>query len=126
MALRRDRILVRLDGVRGVNERRFRLLISCFRGFGGGRRLLGGDKFWQDGGVVGVDGRHNGKVVLVFVEVGGGGGVGIVEGVVQTGEEGAEGELRDLVGEVERYMPQSVLQSPTTLRFLSSRRWWDQ
>lgn len=49
----------------------------------------------------GVDCGYDGEVVLVFVEVGGGCGEGVVEGVEEGGVEGAEGEFVDYVGEVE-------------------------
>lgn len=52
-------------------------------------------------GGAGVDGGDDGEVVLVFVEVGVGGGVGFVEGVEEGGVEGSEGEFVDDVGEVE-------------------------
>ena len=50
-----------------------------------------------------VDGRDDGEVVLVFLEVGVGGGEGVVEGVGEGRVEGPEGELIDVVGEVEYY-----------------------
>ena len=53
------------------------------------------------GGVDGVDGRHDREEVLEFVEVGGRGGDGAVEGVDERGVEIAEGEFVDYVGEVE-------------------------
>jgi hypothetical protein len=52
-------------------------------------------------GIVGVDGRDDGKVVLEFVEVVFGGRDGVVEGVDEFGVVRAEGQLLDLVGEVE-------------------------
>lgn len=55
---------------------------------------------------VGVDGRDEGEVVLVLVEVGGRGcRGGVVERVRQRGEEGAEGEFVDVVREVECCLP---------------------
>jgi hypothetical protein len=55
----------------------------------------------EQGGVVGVDGGHDGEVVLVFVEVVRGCGEGVVEGVLERGVVGAEAEFVDVVGEVE-------------------------
>lgn len=55
------------------------------------------------GGPAGVDGRDEGEVVLVFLEVGGCAGESAVEGVEEGGVEGAEGEFVDYVGEIERW-----------------------
>lgn len=52
-------------------------------------------------GRIGVNGGDDGEEVLVFVEVVGGCHVGSVEGLDDGGEVGAEGELVDVVGEVE-------------------------
>lgn len=49
----------------------------------------------------GVDGGDDGEEVLELVEVGRGGVDCAVEGIDEGGVEGAEGELRDDVGEVE-------------------------
>jgi hypothetical protein len=59
----------------------------------------------DQGGVVGVDGRDDGEVVLEFVEVVCGGGEGVVERVLERRVVGAEGELIDVVGEVECCCP---------------------
>ena len=72
--------------------------------------------------VGGVDCRDDGEVVLVFVEVLGGGGEGGVERVGEGGIEGAEGEFVDLVGEIELCITQkkrplvSWICSPITAR----------
>lgn len=55
----------------------------------GGRGGRGGGVFGSRG--AGVDGGDDGEVVLVFVEVGAGRGVGFVEGVEEGGVEGTEG-----------------------------------
>ena len=47
------------------------------------------------GGGAGVDGRDDGEIVLEPIEVFGGCGEGVVEGVEEGGVEGAEGEFRD-------------------------------
>lgn len=52
-------------------------------------------------GRAGVDGGDEGEVVLEFLEVGGGYGVGAIERVEEGRVEGAEGEFVDYVGEVE-------------------------
>lgn len=65
----------------------------------------------QGFGVGGVDGGDDGEVVLEFVEVAVGGGEGVVEGVGEGGVEGAEGELVDVVAEVEGYNAQSSFVS---------------
>lgn len=52
-------------------------------------------------GLVGVDGGDDGEVVLVFVEMIFGRRVRAVERLRDGGEEGSEGELVDVVGEVE-------------------------
>lgn len=70
---------------------------------GGGVAVYGFEEGEERGGV-GVDGGHDGEVVLEFVEVvggGGGEGDGGVEGVGEGGEVRAEGEFADEVGEVE-------------------------
>lgn len=58
----------------------------------------------EERGVVGVDGGNDGEVVLELVEVFFGGGDGVVEGVDEGGVVGAEGELLDVVGEVEAWV----------------------
>ncbi len=63
--------------------------------FVGGRRRRGGG--------AGVDCGDDGEVVLEFVEMGVGGGVGAVEGVEEGRVEGSEGEFVDDVGEVEGF-----------------------
>ena len=100
MALLRHGVLVGEDGVSSV------LQAVLFDGVGarGGRFGVLVD-FAQGFGVGGVDCRHDGEVVLVFVEVCGGGGVGVVEGVGEGGVEGAEGEFVDYVAEVEGCFP---------------------
>jgi hypothetical protein len=58
----------------------------------------------EERGVVGVDGGHDGEVVLELVEVGrgvGGEGDCVVERVGERGVVGPEGHLADDVGEVE-------------------------
>lgn len=55
----------------------------------------------EGGEGVGVDGGHDGEVVLEFFEVGGSRRSSSVEGVEEGGVEGAEGEFVDVVGEVE-------------------------
>lgn len=55
----------------------------------------------KQGGIVGVDCRYYGEVVLVFVEVCGCCSDGIIERVLEAGVVGTEGEFGDLVGEVE-------------------------
>lgn len=67
--------------------------------------LVGVDCFVRVGGgdVLGVDCWNDGEEVLEFVEVVGGCGDGAVEGVEETGVEGAEGEFGDYVGEVESF-----------------------
>lgn len=77
--------------VDGVALRGDGVLVGEDCGRRGGARVRG----------AGVDGGDDGAVVLEFVEVFGGGGVGFVEGVEEGGVEGAEGELVDGVGEVE-------------------------
>jgi hypothetical protein len=91
MALTRSGILVRLDGVLGVED-----------GLGGvfGVAVYRVEER-QQRGVVGVDGRHDGEVVLEFVEVLVRGGDGVVERVGERRVVGAEGELVYLVREVE-------------------------
>jgi hypothetical protein len=72
-------------------------------GFGGVRvwGAVYGFEEGEEGGVVGVDGGHDGEVVLEFVEVVWGCGDGVVERVLQVGVVGAEAEFVDVVGEVE-------------------------
>ena len=89
--LRRDGVLVRLDGVRRVPDALCGVVRVAVHGLEEG----------QQRGVVGVDGGHDGEVVLELVEVIFGGGNGIVEGVDEGGVVRAEGELLDVVGEVE-------------------------
>ena len=91
VALTRSGILVRLDGVLGVED-----------GLGGvfGVAVYRVEER-QQRGVVGVDGRHDGEVVLEFVEVLVRGGDGVVERVGQRRVVGTEGELVYLVREVE-------------------------
>ena len=55
----------------------------------------------QKRGVICIDGRHDRQVVLELVKVVGGCGDGVVERVEEGGVVRAEGELVDLVGEVE-------------------------
>ena len=93
MALRGDGVLVCLDGVRGGED--------GFRGVGAFLVVVYVLEEGEERGVVGVDGRDDGEVVLVFVEVVWGAGDGVVEGIFERGVVGAEGELGDLVGEVE-------------------------
>lgn len=87
MALARDGVLVRLDGVLGVED----VL--------GGVRIVRvpvyGVEEGQQRDVVGVDGGHDGEVVLVFEEVVRRPGDGVVERVDQVGVVGAEGEFVD-------------------------------
>lgn len=90
---------------------RGRSVLVCFHGVGRVPYALRGvirvavDGFeeGEEGGVVGVDGGDDGEVVLEFVEVVFGGGDGVVEGVDEGGVVGAEGELLDVVGEVEAW-----------------------
>ena len=91
MRLRRHGVLVRVDRL-GIGEG-LRLEIRRAAREGRGGELAGGEG--------GVDGGHDGEVVLVFVEVHVDGGDGVVERVGQGGVEGAEGEFVDVVGEVE-------------------------
>lgn len=93
MRLRGDGVLVRLDGVRRVPDALCGVVRVAVYGFEEG----------EQGGVVGVDGGYDGEVVLELVEVVFGGGDGVVEGVDQGGVVGAEGELLDVVGEVEAW-----------------------
>lgn len=96
MALLCHGVLIREDRVLRVLQA---VLLDSV-GAGGGRLGVLVD-FTQRFGVGGVDCRHHGEVVLVFVEVGGGGCVGVVEGVGEGGVEGAKGEFVDYVAEVE-------------------------
>ena len=96
VALLRDGVLVREDGVSAVAVR----MLGQAVGAGRGRFVVPVD-FAQGFGVGGVDGGHDGEVVLVFVEAVVGGGEGVVEGVAQRRVEGAEGEFVNVVGEVE-------------------------
>lgn len=97
MTLLRDGVLVREDVFLAVAVRM--LVKSIFAGGGG---LVVFVYCAERFGVGGVDCGHDGEVVLVFVEVVGGGGVGVVEGVGERGVEGPEGEFVDLMREVER------------------------
>jgi len=94
--LLRDGVLVGEDGVFAVPVR-----VGVEAVAAGGWRLVGLVEFAQRFGVGRVDGRDDGEVVLEFVEVVGRRGDGVVEGVGEGGVEGAEGELVDVVGEVE-------------------------
>lgn len=95
MALLRHGVLVREDGVGAPGQSG---VVVCGVGGGGGDGRVGGV---EGAGVGGVDGRDHAEVVLVFVEVVGGCGAGVVERVQEGGVEGAEGEFVDLVREVE-------------------------
>ena len=95
MALLRHCILVREDSVRREAER-----VELGSGFLA-RLVLGARAGVQILRRVGVDCGDDGEVILVFVEVGWGGAAGVVEGVEKLRVEGAEGELVDVVGEVE-------------------------
>lgn len=109
-------VLVRDDGVAGAvvwREGRVGALAVC-GGFGG------------SSGGAGVDCGDDGEVVLVFVEVGGRGCVGAVEGVEEGRVEGPEGEFVDDVGEVEGF---ELLLFVSQLFFgcfgwRERRRWW--
>ena len=89
--LRGDGVLVGFHGVRGVPDALCGVVGVAVYGFEEG----------EEGGVVGVDGGDDGEVVLELVEVVFGGGDGVVEGVDEGGVVGAEGELLDVVREVE-------------------------
>lgn len=84
-------VLVRFDGVGRVEDVFGGVVGVAVHGFEEG----------QEGGVVGVDCGDDGEVVLEFIEVVFGCGDGVVEGVDEGGVVGAEGELLDVVGEVE-------------------------
>lgn len=73
-----------------------------FSGVGGGVAVYGFEER-KERGVIGVDGRNYGEVVLVFIEVVFGGGDGVVKGVHERWVVGTEGELGDLVGEIEAW-----------------------
>ncbi len=95
MALLRHGILVRKDSVRCEAER-----VELGSGFLA-RLVLGARPGVQVLRRVGIDCGDDGEVILEFVEVGWGGTAGVVEGVEKLRVEGAEGELIDVVGEVE-------------------------
>ena len=96
MALLRDGVLVREDGVSGILQ----AVLLDGVGAGGGRLGVLVD-FAQGFGVGGVDCGDHGEVVLVFVEVDCRRGVGVVERVGEGGVEGSEGEFVDYVAEIE-------------------------
>lgn len=104
MRLLCDGVLVGEDGVLAVAVR---MLAQTVFARGGGFVVLVDAA--QGFGVGGVDGGNDGEVVLEFVEVAVGGGEGVVERVGEGGVEGAEGELVDVVAEVEGYNTQKLL-----------------
>lgn len=92
--LRGHGVLVGLDGVGGVEYVLGGVVGVAVYGFEEG----------QEGSVVGVDGGHDGEVVLEFVEVVFGRGDGIVEGVDEGGVVGTEGHFLDVVREIEAWL----------------------
>lgn len=90
--MRRHGILVGLDGVRSTED-----------GLGGvlGGVAIHGFEEREQRRIVGIDGGYDGQVILILEEVLGSGGDRVVERVDKGGVVRAEGELVDLVREVE-------------------------
>ena len=97
MALTGHGVLVCLDSVRGVENGGSGMATSL---------SIHGFEERNEGGVVGVDGRHNGEVVLELVEVvgfGGRHGNSIVQRIGKRRVVRAERHFADDMGEVERW-----------------------